>query len=205
MEKFGYVRVSRDDQSLANQVQALEREGVDPTNIYTDTVTGISDLSTRPGFMDLSARLNAIDGESVVYVFELSRLGRSFVNTLTILHDWEARGIHVWSLSPSEGWSRIHDQHIRDLVLSFYAWVAQHERATLIERTKLGLERARAEGKPLGRPHRQIPWSRVDSLQDKHISLAAISRILDIPYSTLYAHHRRRTNATPSTSPSKKE
>jgi DNA invertase Pin-like site-specific DNA recombinase len=58
-------------------------------------------------------------------------------------------------------------------------------RESLIERTKLGLDRARAEGTNLGRPVRKIPRRQVKELRDKKISLAAISRILDIPYSTL--------------------
>jgi putative DNA-invertase from lambdoid prophage Rac len=91
----------------------------------------------------------------------------------------------VWSLSPAESWSRIEDRKLRDLMLSIFSWVADRERESLIERTKLGLERARSEGKQLGRPVRKLPTNRIKELRDKKISLAAISRILDIPYSTL--------------------
>ena len=77
-------------------------------------------------------------------------------------------------------------------MLSIFSWVADRERENLIERTKLGLARAKAEGKSLGRPQRVIPWKRVRELQDKKISLAAISRILDIPYTTLYRHYAKK-------------
>jgi DNA invertase Pin-like site-specific DNA recombinase len=184
LTQFGYVRVSREDQAWENQVQRLEREGVPTENIFVDRLSGIVDLVQRVGFSELEARLATVDA-GVVYVFELSRIGRSFLETVTKIHDWEARGIRVVSLSPSESWSQLTDPHLRDLMLSIFSWVAAHERTCLIERTRLGLARARTEGIHLGRPPRQIPWSRVNDLQGKNLSLAAISRVLDIPYSTL--------------------
>lgn len=135
------------------------------------------------------------DGEEItLYVFEISRLGRSFLETLNTVRNFETSGIRVWSLSPAESWSQIEDKKLRDLMLSIFSWVADRERENLIERTKLGLARAKAEGKNLGRPQRVIPWKRVRELQDKKISLAAISRILDIPYTTLYRHYAEKEN-----------
>ena len=189
MTQFGYVRVSREDQAWENQVQQLELEGVPAENIFVDRISGIVDLVQRVGFSELEARLATVDA-GVVYVFELSRIGRSFLETVTKIHDWEARGIRVVSLSPSESWSQLTDPHLRDLMLSIFSWVAAHERTCLIERTRLGL--ARAQGKQLGRPPRQIPWSRVNDLQGKNLSLAAISRVLDIPYSTLIRQARNQ-------------
>jgi len=132
-------------------------------------------------------------GEPItLYVFEISRLGRSFLDTLNMVRTLEVSDVRVWSLSPAESWSRIDDKKLRDLMLSIFSWVADRERENLIERTKLGLARAKAEGITLGRPKRVIPWKRVTELQEKDISLAAISRILDIPYTTLYRHNSLR-------------
>jgi DNA invertase Pin-like site-specific DNA recombinase len=47
------------------------------------------------------------------------------------------------------------------------------------------LERAKKEGKKLGRPAREINWKEVEKYREKGVSYSAISRILDIPYSTL--------------------
>jgi len=41
---------------------------------------------------------------------------------------------------------------VRPLLVAIFGWVAEQERARLIERTKAGLERARRQGKRLGRP-----------------------------------------------------
>lgn len=184
MIKCGYVRVSREDQNPENQIELLEREGIPRENIYVDKISGVSDARDRPGYSDLLSFLSD-KPEAVLYVFEISRIGRSFLDTLQTINLLERAGVRVWSLSPTESWSRIEDRKLRDLMLSIFSWVADRERESLIERTKLGLERARAEGKRLGRPVRKLPLSRIRELRDKKISLAAISRILDIPYSTL--------------------
>lgn len=182
--KCGYVRVSREDQNPENQIQLLEKEGVPLENIFVDKISGVSNARDRPGYSDLLTFLSD-KPEVVLYVFEISRIGRSFLDTLQTINLLERAGTRVWSLSPAESWSRIEDRKLRDLMLSIFSWVADRERESLIERTKLGLVRAKAEGKVLGRPARKIPVARVKELRDKKISLAAISRILDIPYSTL--------------------
>jgi putative DNA-invertase from lambdoid prophage Rac len=190
MIKIGYVRVSRDDQNAENQVILLMEEGLPRDSIYIDHISGMSNVEDRDGYTKMMQFIqNNREGQIItLYVFEISRLGRSFLETLNTVRNLEKSDVRVWSLSPTESWSRIDDKKLRDLMLSIFSWVADRERENLIERTKLGLARAKAEGKQLGRPKRVIPWKRVKELQDKHISLAAISRILDIPYTTLYRH-----------------
>ena len=189
MIKFGYVRVSREDQNVDNQVQLIRKEGVPKASIFIDHLSGITANQDRPGFTQLLKTLNMytdIPGETcILYVFEISRIGRSFLDTLNTIQDLESRGIRVWSLSPAESWSRIEDRKLRDLMLSIFSWVADRERESLIERTKLGLARAKSEGKILGRPERKLPVSKIREYREKGISIAAISRIMDIPYSTL--------------------
>ena len=132
------------------------------------------------------------EGIRFLYVFELSRLGRTLIETLTTIEDLEARGILVWSLSPAEGFTRSDDKSIRSLLISILSWVAQRERENLVERTKAGLDRARSEGKTLGRPRRPIDWSKVDALRAAGASWAEVSRALEVPTMTLY---RRRISS----------
>ena len=193
MIKIGYVRVSREDQNADNQILLLEGEGLSREAIYVDHISGVSTIEEREGFSRMIQFIQDHHGEPItVYVFEISRLGRSFIETLNLVRTLEESGIRVWSLSPAESWSRIDDKKLRDLMLSIFSWVADRERENLIERTKLGIARARAEGIPLGRPKRSIPWKKIRELEEKKISLAAISRMLDIPYTTLYRHYVRQ-------------
>jgi DNA invertase Pin-like site-specific DNA recombinase len=180
---IGYARTSRKDQIIDNQIIALKKAGVE--KIFVDEgISGIVAPAKRRGFSEL---LEFIENNNVerLYLFELSRLGRSFLETLNLFMEFEERGIKVISLSPSESWTKLEDKAMRELLLSIFAWVAEQERKHLIERTKAGLERAKAEGKKLGRPQREIDWKKVKQYRDKGLSYSAISRLLDIPYSTL--------------------
>ena len=193
MIKIGYVRVSREDQNAENQIRILLGEGLSRESIYVDHISGVSNMQDREGFSCMIQFIRDHPGEPItLYVFEISRLGRSFLDTLNMVRTLEESGTRVWSLSPAESWSRIDDKKLRDLMLSIFSWVADRERENLIERTKIGIARAKAEGVILGRPKRAIPWKRVKELQEKKIPLAAISRILDIPYTTLYRHNSQR-------------
>jgi Site-specific recombinases, DNA invertase Pin homologs len=120
-----------------------------------------------------------------IFLFEISRLGRTFLDTLILVKNLEERGIIVWSLSPAESWTRTEYRKIRDLMLSIFTWLANQERENLVERTKLGLKRARSEGEHIGRPYKEIPWKKYDELKGKGLGDAGISRIINVPYSTL--------------------
>jgi hypothetical protein len=90
----------------------------------------------------------------------------------------------------------ITDRSIRTLILAIFTWVVELERESVSERTKEGLAKARNEGKQIGHPFREINWKTVDECREKGISWSTISRILDIPYSTLIRARNRRFRET---------
>ena len=69
---------------------------------------------------------------------------------------------------------------------------ADQERKRLSERTKAGQETARLRGKHIGRPERKINWKEFDKLRGKGFDIVHCSRVLDIPYSTLYRKVKER-------------
>lgn len=77
------------------------------------------------------------------------------------------------------------DPAIRSLVISVMAWCAERERDLLIERTKVGIARAKAEGKHCGRPYKEIDMKKVERLHSEGMNYREISAALDIPYPTL--------------------
>ena len=198
MIKLGYVRTSKREQHPENQILILEQNGVPRDLIFVDQgVSGTVPAEERDGFdllMDEIKKREAAGEQGALYIFETSRLGRpkSFFNTLKVINDIESRGFMIWSLSPTEAWSRVEDPNIRELIRALLVWAASRDRANLVERTKAGLERAKGEGKKLGRPFREIPWKKVDEYLGKGLTLSAVSRLLDIPYSTLVVQNRKR-------------
>lgn len=143
-----YLRVSTDSQSTENQVAEVQQ--LARARGYADVVvfeeTG-SAMKRRPVFEKLMAEARA-GRVSAVLVWSLDRLGRGFAAFDTFR---ELSRLNVRLLSVREPWTDV-DGPARELLAAVMAWVSGFERQRLVERTKAGLERARRQGKTLGRP-----------------------------------------------------
>ncbi|WOU04821.1 recombinase family protein [Pseudomonas aeruginosa] len=145
---FAYVRVSTTGQTTENQIQEIEAAGfhVEPRRIVTETVSGSTAIAQRRGFSKLMDRLEAGD---VLIVTKLDRLGRDAIDVSSTVKVLAGMGVRVHclalggvDLTSSAG----------TMTMNVLNAVAQFERDLLIERTQSGLNRAKAEGKTLGRP-----------------------------------------------------
>lgn len=145
---FAYVRVSTTGQTTENQIQEIEAAGfhVEPRRIVTETVSGSTAIAQRRGFSKLMDRLEAGD---VLIVTKLDRLGRDAIDVSSTVKALSKMGVRVHclalggvDLTSSAG----------TMTMNVLNAVAQFERDLLIERTQSGLNRAKAEGKTLGRP-----------------------------------------------------
>jgi len=192
-EKLGYVRVSTQDQNADNQKMILIEAGIPEDCIFVDHgVSGTVPARKRPGFKKVLQFIKENPGVKFLYIYELSRLGRTTYETISIIQDLEEAGITVWSLSPNESFTRSEDKAVRQLMIMILSWVAERERANLIERTKAGLDRAKSEGKKLGRPRNDINWSKVDEMRKNGYTWDQIAKNLKI---TVMQLHRRRKQA----------
>ena len=83
---FDHVRVSRENQNVENQIRILLEEGLSRDLIYVDPVSGISTMQNREGCSLMIQFIRAHPGKPIMlYFFEISRMGRSFLNTLNML------------------------------------------------------------------------------------------------------------------------
>jgi len=80
----------------------------------------------------------------------LDRLHRSMTGAINTVLECDRLGVPV--LSVRESWLDTGNGPVRPLLVAIFGWVAEQERTTLIARTNAGIERARREGKTLGRP-----------------------------------------------------
>ena len=145
---FAYARVSTTGQTTENQIQEIEAAGfhVEPRRIVTETISGSTAIAQRRGFSKLMDRLEAGD---VLIVTKLDRLGRDAIDVSSTVKALAGMGVRVHCLalggvdltSPAG-----------TMTMNVLNAVAQFERDLLIERTQSGLNRAKAEGKTLGRP-----------------------------------------------------
>lgn len=194
IDKIGYTRVSTKDQDPENQIRMLQAAGIAPDYIFVDKgISGTIPANKRPGFQRMSAFIESHKDEvKYLYVYEISRLGRTMYETIGLIQNLESSGIMVWSLSPTESFMQTSDTSIRGLLIALMAWVAQRERENLIERTKAGLDRAMAEGKLPGRPRVNIDFEVVNRKRIEGLSWVDIADDMGIPVMTLFRARKRK-------------
>jgi DNA invertase Pin-like site-specific DNA recombinase len=148
------------------------------------SVSGKTAATSRPGFKDL-LDLVAIEEIDAVLVYELSRIGRTFWDTLEAIKAVE-QFTPLISCSPRETFLQTTEPSIRKLMLGILTWVAERERELLIQRTKDGITRAKSVGKHIGRPLKKINNRELITLLSQNKSKAKIAKELGISKSTLY-------------------
>src|SRR6516164_6231288 len=135
---LGYARVSTGDQNLKNQIGQLVKAGCDPKHIYKETA---SDGSwERP---QLHKALDHLREGDVLIVWKLDRLSRSLADLLRIVEQVGLSGASFRSITEMIDTSGPCGQLMMHMLGAFN----QFERDIIRERTRLGLERARKEGR----------------------------------------------------------
>lgn len=142
---IGYARVSKFDQNLDLQTDALKSIGVE--KIFVDKVSGVK--SEKP---QLNQLLNFIRKGDTLIVWRLDRIGRTTVGLIKFVTELNEKGIHFKSISESIDTSSASGK----LIFQIFCVLAEHERNVLIERTNAGLKSARERGKNGGRPKGMI-------------------------------------------------
>ena len=169
---FAYARVSTAGQEPGNQIMEIEAAGfsVEPHRIVSETVSGSRAVAQRKGFSRL---LDKMEKGDVLIVTKLDRLGRDAIDVSGTVANLEKMGIRVHCLAL--GGVDLTSSAGR-MTMNVINAVAQFERDLLVERTQSGLARAKAAGKPLGRPP-ALSASQQDLVKEKIRNGATISSI----------------------------
>ena len=138
--KYGYARVSTDDQTLAMQQDALVAAGCD--RVFTDVASGSK--TKRSGLEEALAA--CVEGDALV-VWKLDRLGRSISHLLEIVEGLQKKHIGFVSLQENLDTTSA----CGEFIFHVFAAVAQLERGIIRDRTKAGLAAAKARGRTGGR------------------------------------------------------
>jgi len=148
-----YARISTNDgrQSLRNQIDELvavsRRAGWDVGDVLTDEMSGMKGPKQRPGFQRLLDAMTRREAD-VVAAWSIDRISRSIADFVNFVQHAQSCSATIY----------LHQQNVDSstptgyALLSLCSVLSQLERALLVERVRAGLNRARAEGKRLGRP-----------------------------------------------------
>ena len=185
--KIGYARVSTREQNLNMQIIALEDDGCE--KIYEETVSGVK--AERPILDNLLKQLRPGD---VLVVWKLDRLGRSLKHLVELVQWLMQNKIGLRSLNDPVDTTTSQGR----LIFNIFASLAEFERDVIRERTKAGLNAARARGRTGGRPrgipkaHEATAYAAETLYREGKLSVNQIAKKLHICKSTLYKYLRHR-------------
>ena len=187
---YGYIRVSTDKQTTENQRFELLKYAAEK-KLHIDrwieeTVSATRQLSQRK----LGSLLNNMQEGDILLVTELSRLGRSLMEVMSILHTLMEKEVKVFTIKERYTLGN----NINSKVLAFaFSLSAEIERSMIASRTKEALARKKSEGARLGRPKGKL--SSVTKLSGKDdlireylhrkIPQTVIARLLNVSRLTL--------------------
>ena len=188
---FGYARVSTKEQHLDRQIQALREAGVEERDIITDKASGAS--LDRPGYQTLKNSMLR-EGDTLV-IKSLDRLSRNKEHITQELRFFKEHHIQVRVLDlPTtmielpEGQEWVF-QMINNILIEVLSSIAEQERVTIRQRQAEGIAAAKAQGKHLGRPEKEVPanWGEVFARrQAGEITAMAAMKELGIKKSSFY-------------------
>lgn len=180
---FGYARVSTSEQSTNLQRDRLIEAGCD--QIFEDAASGAR--AHRP---ELDRMLGMLREGDTVVVWKLDRLGRSMQHLVDLVGKFNDMGVQFKSLTEQIDTSTAGGT----LVFNVFASIAQFERDLIRERTKAGLEAARARGRNGGR-RPILTAAQIEEVfelyKTKSVTVAQIARMMGCGRSTIYRALKR--------------
>ena len=175
---IGYARVSTHEQNLDLQKDALAMAGC--KRIFEDKLSGAK--AERPGLTQLKDHLR--EGDTLV-IWRLDRLGRSLKDLIEWVNYFEEQNIAMKSLQESIATSTPTGK----LVFHNFGDMAKLERNLIRERSRAGMEAARARGRRGGRPSALSPEQKklVFKLhQDPEQTIDSIRALFNVSRKTIY-------------------
>lgn len=190
-----YARVSKEEgQESENQLLVLrgevERDGHELVEVYVDRDSGRRGKRERSDFarMFRDAEGRRFD---VLRFWALDRFSREGIRkTLGYLQQLDHLGVRF--RSHTEPYLNTDNELLAHIVLGVTSYYAQLEAIRISDRTKAGLERARAQGKVVGRPDGFEKWR--DELQrmvDEGFGKKKMSRETGLSYNTVKSYLTR--------------
>lgn len=178
--KIGYARVSTQDQSLDSQIDALKKAGCE--QIFSEKITG-----TKTDRAKLNEALSHLRSGDTLVVTKLDRLGRTTKGLVDLMDGFKKSNIKLKILDGDFAT----DTPMGEMLLTMMSGFAQLERDLIADRTRKGLESARARGRVGGRPSvmSSKKIERIQKMYDsKQYTMQDIEDMEGVNKRTIYRH-----------------
>ena len=176
----GYARVSTQDQNHELQLDALNKVGCE--KIFEEKASGAA--RERP---QLAATLEFMRPGDTLVVWKLDRLARSLKQLIETVEMLESKDIGFKSLTENIDTTTPGGK----LTFHLFGALAEFERSIIKERTRAGLDAARARGRVGGRPPAMTEDDIVAAkalLADPSITVKQVAERMGVSVATIYKH-----------------
>lgn len=177
---IGYARTSTSEQIAGFQAQGEKLVATGCTRMFREQV---SSVAIR---VELDAALDFVREGDTLVVTRLDRLARSTTDLLTIVAILERKGVGLRVLD--FGGSEVDTKSPTGrMLLTMFAAVAEFERGVMLERQRIGIAKAKTEGRYRGRaPTARAKAHDVRALELAGIGATAIAAKLAISRASVY-------------------
>jgi len=188
---IGYARVSTVGQDYETQKEILENAGCEKT--FVEKVTGTSTSNRNELY---HAMYHARNGDMLI-VTKIDRLARSIIDLNKIVSELAEKGVGVRFVRENmEFKAGENNDSLQTLLFNVLGSFAQFERDLIVQRTTEGRERAKQQGKHMGRPSQskkeiKRALKMYAERETNKMSVSDIVKVTGIPRSTLYAEAKK--------------
>ncbi len=198
MKTVAYLRVSTPQQDLRSQRLAILEYARAHDFRVDDFIEATASGQASEKRRRLDELTSTLEPGDRLVVSELSRLGRSLGQVVTILDALAKGGVALVALKENIRVDGKQDMQTK-VMTTLFALFAEIERDLISERTREGLARARASGRQLGRPKGSLGVSRLDGREDDirrflelGLSKTAIAKLTGVSRTALYSFMNTR-------------
>ena len=178
-----YARVSTKDQNINTQLELCrkhcEAHKYDIFDEYIDIGESCKKQS-RPAFDEMLKWLRRYRFHAVC-VYKIDRIGRSLPHLVNLFEEFKKKSVHFMSVSQNIDTTTAEGRMFMNMMMV----LAQYEREMTVDRVKAGIQRARKEGKQIGRPKTGINGYEVIRLKNQGYSLRKIAEKLGSSLGTI--------------------
>jgi DNA invertase Pin-like site-specific DNA recombinase len=180
--KYGYARVSTEDQNPAMQLAALKKAGC--KTVFKDEVTGAH--VKRPA---LARCLKKLETGDTLIVWKLDRLGRSLRDLIHMLDGFKQQGVKFRSLTEAIDTETSAGRAMWQMI----GVLAELEHSLIAERTRAGVKAAQKRGVKFGRKAKLTPdrLAHARKLIEQGTRPTDAAKIIGIGRTTLYSALQR--------------